>query len=183
MSRPFFVVCTAASSTAAHHSCVGLCIKARRESVLTPCTRMRTVRSCNRNWPAAQSGCQATNFCLDFPHAQGDAGRCCASSLEYVCSTCVICLRDAEAVHIPSRLSTGGNAGWCYASSPDTGRSRLSIRCNAVRGCTSLPKHVSRYMSGAACRQEATLVNLHQLAQIYVHIHGWLSTGGKVGRR
>ena len=183
MSRSFFVVCTVLPSTAAHHSYVGLCIKARRESVLTPCTRMRTIRSCNRHSLAAQSGCETTNFCLDFPRARGDAGRCCASSLGYACSTCVMCLRDAEAVHIPGRLSTGGNAGWCYASSPDTGRSRLSIGRNASRGCASLPKHVSRYMFRAACRQEATLVSLRQLAQVYGRIHGWLSIGGNVGRR
>ena len=47
MSRPFSIDCTVVPSTAARHSCVGLCIKARRGSVLTPCTRVRTVRSCN----------------------------------------------------------------------------------------------------------------------------------------
>ena len=45
MSRLFFVDCTVAPSAAAHHFRVGLRIKARRESVPTPCTRMRTVRS------------------------------------------------------------------------------------------------------------------------------------------
>ena len=59
-----FVDCTVAPSAAAHLSCVGLRIKARRESVPTPCTRMRTVRSCNCKSPAAQSGCETTNFCL-----------------------------------------------------------------------------------------------------------------------
>ena len=167
------VDCTVAPSADVHHSCVALHINTRSKSVLT---HTRTVRSCNRNSPAAQTRCEATNFCLDFARARGNAGRCCASSLEYACVTFVMCLRNAEAVHIPGRLSTGGNAGWCYSSSPDTCWTRLSIGHNAGRGYVSSPKHVFRYISRAACRQEATLVSLSQLAQVHLRIHGWLST-------
>ena len=130
-------------------------------------------------------GARPQTSALNFPHARVDTGRCCARSLQYACSTCVVSLRKAEAVHILGRLSTGGNAGWCSASSPDISRSQLSIRHNAARGCASLPKYVYGYMSRAACCidwEEVTLVSLRQLALVYVRIHGWLSTRANVGR-
>ena len=58
-------------------------------------------------------GARPQTSAFDFPRARGDTGRCCASLLEYSCSTCVVSLRNAEAVHILGWLSTGGNAGWC----------------------------------------------------------------------
>ena len=117
----------------------------------------------------------------------------------------MVSLRNAEAVHILGRLSTGGNAGWCLASSPDISRSRLSIRRNTGRGCASSPKLVYRYMSRAACREEATLVSLPGYTcasmagcrQEAMSVGGeqarpsmgagtqlgWVSTGGDAGRR
>ena len=183
MSRLFSLIVQWPPSAVAHPSCVAYA--SRREGSQS---RLR-VRACVRfarataNRQLHNLGCETTNFCFDFPRARGDTGRCCASLLKYSCSTCVVSLRNAEAVHILGWLSTGGSAGWCKASSPDISRSRLSIRRNAGRGCASSPKHVYRYMSRAACREEATLVSLRQLAWVYVRIHGWSSAGGNVGRR